>query len=108
MRNMFRNETGFYKMKLLVSDTWMCLERGEGEEEIANHGRSRVKCFSQETEAIGQRTPMIGEHEPKLNVHFRMNNSESSAGCTRFSDSTPHFFSSIRRHRKMKSGQGVP
>ena len=96
MRNMFRNETGFTKMKalgyFLVSDTWMCLERGEGEKEIANHGRSRVESFSQETVAIGQLTPMIGEHEPKLKVCRKTNYSESSAGCTRFSDSTPHFF----------------
>jgi len=98
MRNMFRNETGLIKIKLydlyfLVSDTWMCLERGEGEKEIANHGRSRVETsFSQETVAIGQRTPMIGEHEPKLKSHRKMIHSELSAGCTRFSDSTPHFF----------------
>jgi hypothetical protein len=97
MRNMFRNETGLIKIELydlcfLVSDTWMCLERGEGEKEIANHGRSRVESFSQETVAIGQRTPMIGEHEPKLKVRRKANYSELSAGCTRFSDSTPHFF----------------
>ena len=97
MRNMFRNETSFNKIKVLryflVSDTWMCLRRGEGEKEIANHGRSRVESFSQETVAIGQQTPMIGEHEPKLKVCRKANYSESSAGCTRFSDSTPHFFS---------------
>lgn len=60
--------------KVLVSDTWMCLRRGEGEKEIANHGRSRVKkSFSQETRAIGQRTSRNGEHEPKARVHRKMN-----------------------------------
>jgi hypothetical protein len=97
MKNMFRNETAFNKIELLaldlVSDTWMCLRRGEGEKEIWNQGWSRVLSFSQETRAIGQRTPRIGSHEPKLKVHRMMNNSESSAGCTRFSDSTPLFFS---------------
>lgn len=67
MRFVFRNDTVCCKMDFIVSDTWMCLERGEGEKEIANHGRSRVKSFSQETGAIGQQTPMIGEHEPRLN-----------------------------------------
>jgi hypothetical protein len=54
-------------MDFKVSDTWKCLERGEGEKEIANHGRSRVKSFSQETGAQGQQTAMIAEHEPRLN-----------------------------------------
>jgi hypothetical protein len=60
-------------LKGLVSDTWMCLRRGEGEKEIANQGWSRVeKSFSQETIAIGQRTSRNGEHEPKLKVHRKM------------------------------------
>lgn len=67
MKFVFRNDTVCNKMVFIVSDTWMCLERGEGEKEIANHGRSRVKSFSQETGAIGQQTPTIGEHEPRLN-----------------------------------------
>ena len=67
MRFVFRNDTVCCKMDFIVSDTWMCLERGEGEKEIANHGRSRVDSFSQETVAKGQQTPMIGEHEPRLN-----------------------------------------
>ena len=69
MRNMFRNETAFNKMKvlkcILVSDTWMCLKRGEGEKEIANHGRSRVKSFSQETVDKAQQRPRNGAHGPK-------------------------------------------
>ena len=72
MKFVFRNDTIQHTIKfivtdIIVSDTWMCLERGEGEKEIANHGRSRVKSFSQETVARGQQTPMIGENEPRLN-----------------------------------------
>lgn len=54
MRFLFQNDTAFNTIEVIVSDTWMCLKRGEGEKEIANHGRSRVKSFSQETGAIGQ------------------------------------------------------
>ena len=54
MRFLFHSDTPFNKLNLYVLDTWTCLGRGEGEEEIANHGRSRVESFSQETEAIGQ------------------------------------------------------
>jgi len=63
----------------------MGFEHGEGELEIENQGRSRISSFTQETEAIGQQTPRIGANRPKLRV--------SSAGCARFSDSTPHFLS---------------
>lgn len=65
MRFLFQNDTAFNKMNL-VSDTWMCLERGEGEKEIANHGWSRVKSFSQETGAIGQQRSRSDQYEPKL------------------------------------------
>ena len=34
--------------------TWMCCERGEGEEEIENQGWSRVKVSSQGTDLKGQ------------------------------------------------------
>ena len=72
MKFVFQNDTvcnkiEFIVMDFKVSDTWKCLERGEGEKEIANHGRSRVKSFSQETGAQGQQTTMIVEHEPRLN-----------------------------------------
>lgn len=93
MNFLFRNDTAFntikeYELVFFVSDTWMCLGRGEGEKEIENHGRSRVKSFSQETEDKGQQTPRIGANGPLK---------ESSAGCTRFSDSTPLFsFSNVR------------
>jgi len=56
MRFLFHNDAPFNKLNLYVLDTWTCLGRGEGEEEIANHGRSRVESFSQETEAIGQQS----------------------------------------------------
>lgn len=55
MRFVFHCDTAFNKLSKYASDTWMCLKRGEGEEEIANHGWSRVKVFSQETGAIVQR-----------------------------------------------------
>jgi hypothetical protein len=89
MSFLFRNDTAFNTIELLdlvfgfVLDTWMCLKHGEGEKEIENHGRSRVKSFSQGTEDKGQQSPRIGAYRPSK---------ESSAGCTRFSDSTPHFF----------------
>ena len=93
---MYRSETNLLKIKVhrhFALDSRMNFERGEGGKEIENHGWSRVKSFSQETVAIGQRTSRNDEHEPKLYIHRKMNNSESSAGCTRFSDSTPLFFS---------------
>ena len=94
MKNMFRNETENIKMKLLVSDIWMCLKRGEGEEEIANHGWSRVKSFSQETEAIGQRTSRIDEHEPKLRSVARWTNQSQVQDARDSQTLTPLFFSS--------------
>jgi len=47
----FRNETQRCKLKGVEQDfnacvTWMWCKRGEGEEEIDNHGRSRVKVVS--------------------------------------------------------------
>ena len=78
MKFMFRNDTVYNRIKDIVSDIWMCLRRGEGEEEIANHGRSRVESFSQETEAIGQQTPMIGEYEPKLHSKSQVQDAHDS------------------------------
>jgi hypothetical protein len=69
----------------------MCLERGEGEEEIANHGWSRVKVFSQETEAKSQQTPMIGEYGQKLHSKSQVQDAQDSP--TRL----PFFSSSIFR-----------
>ena len=71
MKNLFRIETNQNKMELLIKDffvacSWMSLWRGEGEEEIESHGRSRVKSFSQETGAISQWTPRSGANGPKL------------------------------------------
>lgn len=65
MTILFQNDTAFNTMDL-VSDTWMCLKRGEGEKEIANHGWSRVISFSQETGAIGQQRSRSDRNEPKL------------------------------------------
>ncbi len=78
MKFVFQNDTAFNRIVNIVSDTWMCLERGEGEEEIANHGRSRVKSFSQETGAIGQQAPRIGEHEPKLHSKSQVQDAHDS------------------------------
>jgi hypothetical protein len=54
------------KYFLLSARSWMSMRAGEGEEEIENHGRSRVKRFSQETEVTGQPTPRTGAKGPKL------------------------------------------
>jgi hypothetical protein len=61
-----------------VLDTWMCLERGEGEKEIANHGWSGVKSFSQETEAIGQQRSRSDRYEPKLYSKNRVQDAHDS------------------------------
>jgi hypothetical protein len=86
MKILFRNDTDMFKMKVLSSvfvlDPWMGLERGEGEKEIANHGRSRVKSFSQETRDKAQQRPRNGAHgQVKSQVQ----------DARRFSDSTPLF-----------------
>ena len=78
MKFLFHNDTTFNNISIYASDTRMCLERGEGEEEIANHGWSRVKVFSQETEATGQLTPMIGEYEPKLHSKSQVQDAQDS------------------------------
>ena len=67
MTNLFRNETGFGKLRLqdnlfLVIRSRMSDWLGEGEEEIRNHGRSTANSFSQETEADGQRS------EPRMGI----------------------------------------
>ena len=87
MRNEYGFETKFNKINVSVPMTRMLLVPGEGELEIINQGRfghSQIS-FSQETGAIGQRTPRIGAKRPKLRR-------ELSAGCTCDSDSTPHLF----------------
>jgi hypothetical protein len=54
----------------------MCLELGEGEKEIANHGRSRVQVFSQETEAKSQQVSRIDMNEPKLHSKNRVQDAQ--------------------------------
>lgn len=78
MRFVFRNDTVFNRIDFVASDTWMCLGLGEGEEEIENHGRSRVKSFSQETGAIGQQAPRNGEYEPKLHSKSQVQDAHDS------------------------------
>lgn len=92
MKFLFRNDTVFTRIEFIVSDTWMCLERGEGEKEIANHGWSRVKSFSQETGATGQQTPMIGEYEPKLHSQSQVQDAHDSP------TQLPFFSFSIKGH----------
>ena len=78
MKFLFHNDTTFNNIDLYVSDTWMCLGRGEGDHHIANHGWSRVKSFSQETGAIGQQAPRIGEDEPKLHSQSQVQDAHDS------------------------------
>ena len=78
MKFLFHNDTTFNNISIYASDTRMCLERGEGEEEIANHGWSRVKVFSQETEAKSQQTPMIGEYGQKLHSKSQVQDAQDS------------------------------
>jgi hypothetical protein len=92
MTFLFRNDISLNKIREctnLFLDSWMSLGAGEGEEEIENHGRSRVKSFSQETEAIGQQAPRIGSNGLKLkSLKCRMHE--------RFQTQLPNFFSSSR------------
>jgi hypothetical protein len=82
-------DTASHRIKVTAGVPRTGFQRGEGELEVGNQGRSRIstKSFSQETEAIGQQTPRIGDDRPKLR--------EDSAGCTRHSDSTPQFLFSL-------------
>jgi hypothetical protein len=97
MRFLFHNDTTFNNISIYASDTRMCLERGEGEEEIANHGWSRVKVFSQETEAKSQQTPMIGEYGQKL--HSKSQAQDALDSPTRL----PFFSSSILVHGRTRA-----
>ncbi len=81
-QNCFFNKSDFQIRFCSASDTWMCLELGEGELGIENHGRSRFESFSQETGAIGQQPPRNGVR-PML---------KSQVQDAHDSDSTPHFF----------------
>ena len=84
MTFLYQNETSLAKI-LLSADSWMNLLAGEGEEEIENHGWSRVKSFSQETEARGQQTPRIGAHRPKLKSLKRRMRTDSQTQLPNFS-----------------------
>lgn len=90
MSFLYRNETSLDKMKesiftIYSTNSWMSLLAGEGEEEIENHGWSRVKSFSQETEARGQQTPRIGAHRPKLKSLKRRMRTDSQTQLPNFS-----------------------
>jgi hypothetical protein len=86
MRNAYCFDTIFNKINISAVFPRMEIQHGEGELEIENQGRLVISnFFTQETVAIGQQAPRNGELRPKLR--------ESSAGCTKTSDSTPQFFS---------------
>lgn len=76
MSFLFRNVTSLNKIILskvfFASYSWMSMKHGEGEKEIENHGWSRVKSFSQETEAKGQQTPRIGAKAQAQSLKCRM------------------------------------
>ena len=93
----FRNETHNAKLKVInnifACGTWTCRERGEGEEEVYYHGRSRVKVSSQGTDLTGQwslrmRDNRADQEEANLSVMT----DPLSTGCTTDSNSTPLFF----------------
>lgn len=81
---LYQNGTSLVKI-VISADSWMNLLAGEGEEEIENHGWSRVKSFSQETEARGQQTPRIGAQRPKLKSLKRRMRADSQTQLPNFS-----------------------
>lgn len=97
MKFLFRNETSLNKIILCSKvmsfsslDSWMSLETGEGGKEIENHGRLRVKSFSQETVAKVQRAPRNGSYGQMLkSLKCRMHE--------RFRTQLPFFFFSSWR-----------
>ncbi len=94
MNFVFQNETHCGKLNYVevfinACSTWMCCERGEGEEEVTYHGRSRVKVVSsQGTICKGQ---LKGPTVLRMSARSTQK-TEKSAGCTENSDSTPLFF----------------
>lgn len=94
----FRNETHDVKLKDVSSyfacDTWMCCERGEGEEEVENQGWSRVKVSSQGTDLKGQWSLRMRANEADQKEAVRQEIvKQLSTGCTIDSNSTPLFSS---------------
>ncbi len=90
----FRNETHCSKLKQIESifnarSTWMCCERGEGEEEIDNHGRSRVKeVSSQGTICNGQ---LKGQSVLRMSAYRPTQKTIEVQDARQDSDSTPLF-----------------
>ena len=75
-------------------DTWMCRELGEGKEEVENHGRSRVKVSSQETDLKGQWSLRMRANEADRKRAVRQEIvKQFSTGCTLDSNFPPHFSS---------------
>ncbi len=78
MKKVCQIDTVRNKILLNTQDTWMCFVCGEGEKEIANHGWSVVKSFSQETEAKDQTIPMIGKNEPMLKTKSQVQDAQDT------------------------------
>jgi hypothetical protein len=100
----FRNETHNVKLisvwQFFAYSTWMCCERGEGEEQVENQGRSRVKVSSQGTDLKGQWSLRMRANEANQKeaveqkiVFGQEVVKQLSTGCTIDSNSTPHFSS---------------
>lgn len=95
----FRNETHDVKIisdkQYFAYSTWMCCERGEGEEEVENQGWSRVKVSSQGTDLTGQWSLRMRANEADRKRAVQQEIAKQfSTGCTLDSNSTPLFFSS--------------
>ena len=108
----FRNETHNVKllsvstliMSFFAYGTWMCCERGEGEEEVENQGRSRVKVSSQGTDLKGQWSLRMRANEANQKETVKQEIvKQLSTGCTTDSNSTPHFSSFIASFHKSRS-----
>ena len=63
--------------QVLVSDTRMCLGRGEGEEEIANHGWVKSQSSFAGNGSNGSANTKDWCQRAEANVHRKMNYSES-------------------------------
>ena len=77
MKFLFHNDTTFNNISIYASDTRMCLERGEGEEEIANHGWVKSQSSFAGNGSNGSANTKDWCQRAEANVHRKMNYSES-------------------------------
>ena len=101
----FRNETQHCKLESIDSvfntrDTWMCCECGEGEEEIDNHGRSRVTTVSSQGTIcnIGRLNGSKGTQDESRKANSR--DSQKVQDVRKDSNSLPIFSSFSRSHKR--------